>query len=208
MSHTLATENEGAYPGEATARTSFSDSAPPSSVTLIDNAAVLTTAAGDILSSSTSSPANTLTDVENRRTHHTYLSLVSPQLPSILTVSESDIDSDVDGPAKENRRSSSSSLMSSSLLATEAAALSIDIDESLYGRLDRFGFIVMTAGEEHASRHRRHVSEEGEVEEQRKEKEASRAMKWVEMLFMLEQQPAIDRWPVIHRKVSTAHQLA
>lgn len=176
--------------------TSLSDSALPSSLAIIDTAA-----AGSILSSSAGSPAAALTDVENQRTHQTYLSLMSPQIPSILTVSESE--SDADDLVKESRHSSSSSLMSSSLLAAEAAALGIDIDESLYGRLDRFGFIVMTAGEEHAAHHRRHASEEGEAEERRKEKEASRAMKWVEMLFVLEQQPAVDHWPMAHRKVRT-----
>lgn len=127
---------------------------------------------------------NELKDAENRKTHAAYLAFSLPQDTSESDLSDHDYDSDSD-----------STNTPSSLLTAEAAALRIDcLDESLYGKIDRFGFIVLSEDKYSKSDH-------AKLEEKRKEKEASRSMKWVEMLFVLEQQPRVPLWPSTHRKV-------
>lgn len=127
---------------------------------------------------------NELTDAENRKTHATYLSFTLPD-----DVSESDLSD------HEYASNSSTTTTPSSLLTAEAAALRIDcLDESVYGKIDRFGFIVLPDDKHSKNDHTK-------LEEKRKEKEASRSMKWVEMLFVLERQPLVPLWPSTHRKV-------
>ena len=129
-----------------------------------------------------------LDEHENRQTHTNYLSLTDMYSGC-----------EEGGHANSSANESSSALTETSLATAELAALRIDFDDSLYGQLDRYGFIVLADSQSNRRSVRTHEREELE-ERKRQEKEATRAVKWVDMLPALEREKRASLWPQAHRK--------
>lgn len=188
---------------------------------------------------------------ENRETHETYMRHCSKK-PShdqssfdadAVSVSElgdyenilQDTDSSTTSNSPGKSVNGTERVSRFGLSAEEASALRFDLESSekeLCGKLDRFGFIVVssevtasslqTASNGHSRSIKAQmafartaiVTEDGllgpqeaaKEEQRRKERDASRAMKWVEMLFVLMTQP-VSRWPSTHRKVFSKQKL-
>jgi hypothetical protein len=143
--------------------------------------------------------------IESKLAHTAYLKPLSNRGTSSIGTSLSDVDSDLGTPV---RPSSSlglgskadfddSSSCASSLATAELAALRVT-ETNKYGRVDRYGFIII---DEHGHAIRNRLMHEDERKDWKKEREATRAVKWVEMLFCLEREANLLKWPKAHRKV-------
>lgn len=172
-------------------------------------------------------PVLNIEDEENKSTHLTYMSYAhpAPRIEQLTAHPSSSADSliatsqgsEIDSESKNLTMDDTSSI-ASSMATAELVALRVDIKDAdgplvatsrgssednaipviKYGKVDRYGFIVI---DEHGQPIRNRLLHEDERKEWKKERDATRAVKWVEMLFVLEKEPDLTKWRFKHRKV-------